>query len=378
LPLAKEGWCYNHHLSGHTTETCELRASVAPNRTRQYFRRELHETPDTQLSAARTPHWNKAIEELKTLEDVLSLLHCVDAWIAEYYNFIQERDSFQLELLTDFFPVIQCQQELVELYISLKEQFTQANICSENLIKGVGTILKNFYSNDFIPIVRQLVQAYVKHWKLDKKEKKELFAGSMPIAELFSYLPRVYAARRGPREFVIDAIPSGDTFPILQLQQDINNTCMLYMASRMRSAKKNEQVDFRPLFGLTKHANKENVIALMQPQIRTELNEWIELPRIPSHSEWLRQSQRTQANHGQLQELLQQEQIKLQPQPQLATEPATETAVKEEEDVAAEASRLRWEHGARNFAQRLTIEAAALAKRSKETVSLPVYKTEPK
>ena len=357
-PLKKEGWCYYHHFGGHTTKTCAQRESVVPDRSRQHFRCQLHDTPSTRQSQAIAPLWNKAIEEPKTIEGVLGLLHCVDAWIEEYYAFIVERDSFQLKLLDDFLAVAEGHQELEQLRISLRELFTEANLYSERLVRVVGGLVKNFYTNDFVPKVRQSAQANAKHLNLGKKREKDLLAGSTPIPELFTYLPRVYSAIRASRGQGGEEIPPAHAFEILELQDGINTACTTYIGSKTKIAAKSEKLQLRELFGRTKHAKRQTVVSLMQPQMRSDMGDWIELPRIPTHLEWVKQSQLTQAECKQLEEVLRQEGLSSQLQPQLQPqqEVTTETVAEQGFDevvVSPEARRLYREHKAHELAQML-------------------------
>jgi hypothetical protein len=46
--------------------------------------------------------------------------------------------------------------------------------------------------------------------------------------------------------------------------------------------KQSAEANLHLLFGRTEHFNRQQVITIMQPAIRSELNDWIELPRCPS------------------------------------------------------------------------------------------------
>jgi hypothetical protein len=165
------------------------------------------------------------------------------------------RDSFQLKLLDDFFSIAEGHQGLEQLCISLSELFTEANLCSEKLVRVVGGLVKNFYINNFVPKVRQSAQANAKHPNLSKKREKDLLAGSTLIPELFTYLPRVYSAIRASRGQGGEEIPPAHTFEILELRDGINTACMAYMGSKTKIAAKSEKFQLRELFGRTKQTS---------------------------------------------------------------------------------------------------------------------------
>lgn len=220
--MSKQGWCYYHHFSGHATESCRFKGSILPDRKKQNFRCEVHESPHTRLSAALPPQWDEAIKEPKTLEDVLSLLHSLDAWIEEYFDFVQERDDFHLKILKKFLPDAQSQEELAA-YTRLKDLLEHANICSETLVKSVAVTVKHFYSERFVPMVRECIQANVSAWKLDKNKEDDILAGSTSITELFSYLPRLYESCQTSLEVALASAPIllAGLFPIGPLRKEI-------------------------------------------------------------------------------------------------------------------------------------------------------------
>jgi hypothetical protein len=81
------------------------------------------------------------------------------------------------------------------------------------------------------------------------------------------------------------------------------------------------------LFGRTEHFNRQQVITIMQPAIRSELNDWIELLRCPSIKTWILEAQLTQEQRGEVDEhLLRQHRNSLVQTPPPAIKPDTEIA----------------------------------------------------
>lgn len=129
-------------------------------------------------------------------------------------------------------------------------------------------------------MVRECIQANVSAWKLDKNKEDDILAGSTSITELFSYLPRLYESCQTSLEVALASAPilPAGLFPIGLLRKEIQTPFVAYKVSMELIEKQSAEANLHLLFGRTEHFDRQQVITIMQPAIRSELNDWIERP----------------------------------------------------------------------------------------------------